>query len=55
MSAPDPSSLKAKIHRTDAPQSVRGGAGNLEHFAIDVEVKNERVLMDYYVARQDKG
>jgi hypothetical protein len=46
---------KARIFRTDAPARVRGGAGELEHFAIDVEVKGDRVLMDYYVARQDNG
>ena len=27
----------------------------MEHFTIDVEVKGDRVLMDYYVARQDNG
>jgi hypothetical protein len=46
---------KAKIIRTEEPSRVRGGAGELEHFTIDVEVKSDRVLMDYYVARQDNG
>jgi hypothetical protein len=46
---------KAKILRADLPEQVRGGAGELEHFALDVEIKGERVLMDYYVARQEKG
>ncbi|HEX5269740.1 MAG TPA: hypothetical protein VFW33_04595 [Gemmataceae bacterium] len=48
-------SQKAKVYRADPPQRVRGGTGELEHFTIDVEVKNDRVLMDYYVARQDNG
>ncbi len=46
---------KAKVFRTEAPARVRGGAGELEHFTIDVEAKGQRVLMDYYVARQDGG
>jgi hypothetical protein len=46
---------KAKIFRMDAPYRVRGGAGDLEHFTIDVEVKGDRVLMAYYVAKQDNG
>ena len=46
---------KAKIFRADAPAPVRGGAGELEHFTIDVEVKGERVLMSYYVAKQANG
>jgi hypothetical protein len=46
---------KAKIFRLESPYQVRGGAGELEHFTIDVEVKGDRVLMDYYVARQANG
>jgi hypothetical protein len=46
---------KAKIFRLEAPYQVRGGAGELEHFTIDVHVKGDRVLMDYYVARQANG
>jgi len=46
---------KAKVFRTDSPVRVDGGAGQLEHFTIDVEVKGDRVLMDYYVAKQDNG
>jgi len=46
---------KAKVFRTEAPIRVKGGAGELEHFTIDVEMKGDRVLMDYYVARQDNG
>jgi hypothetical protein len=46
---------KARVFRTEAPAPVRGGAGDLEHFTIDVEVKGQRVLMDYYVARQGNG
>lgn len=46
---------KAKVLRADEPSRVSGGAGSLEHFTIDVEVKGDRVLMDYYVARQDNG
>jgi hypothetical protein len=48
-------SQKAKVFRADEPTRVRGGAGELEHFTIDVEVKGDRVLMDYYVAKQDNG
>jgi hypothetical protein len=46
---------KAKVLREGAPERVKGGAGGLEHFTLDVEVKGERVLMDYYVAKQDNG
>ncbi len=46
---------KAKIFRTEPPTRVEGGAGPLEHFTLDVEVKGDRVLMDYYVAKQDNG
>jgi hypothetical protein len=46
---------KAKVFRADEPVRVRGGAGELEHFTIDVEVKGDRVLMDYYVGKQDNG
>jgi hypothetical protein len=46
---------KAKVFRTEAPVRVDGGTGGLEHFTIDVEVKGDRVLMDYYVAKQDNG
>ena len=48
-------SQKAKVFRAEEPTRVRGGAGDLEHFTIDVEVKGDRVLMDYYVAKQDNG
>ncbi len=46
---------KARIYRLESPYAVRGGVGELEHFTIDVEVKGDRVLMDYYVARQSNG
>jgi hypothetical protein len=46
---------KARVFRLEPPVRVQGGAGELEHFTIDVEVKGERVLMDYYVARQPNG
>ncbi len=48
-------SQKAKVLRADEPARVRGGVGELEHFTIDVEVKGDRVLMDYYVGKQDNG
>jgi hypothetical protein len=46
---------KAKVLRTEGPTRVRGGAGELEHFTMDVEAKDERMLMDYYVAKQQNG
>ena len=46
---------KAKVLRTRGPTRVRGGAGDLEHFTMDVQAKDERMLMDYYVARQNNG
>jgi hypothetical protein len=46
---------KAKISRMSAPYRVRGGVGDLEYFTIDVEVKGDRVLMAYYVAKQANG
>jgi hypothetical protein len=46
---------KATIRRIEAPSRVKGGAGELEHFTLDVELKGERFLMDYYAAKQDNG
>jgi hypothetical protein len=46
---------KAKINRMDAPYRVSGVGGDLEHFTIDVELKGERVMMAYYVAKQANG
>src|SRR5262249_32249899 len=46
---------KIKVLRAEEPARLRGAAGELGHFAIDVEIKTDRVVMDYYVARQDNG
>jgi len=46
---------KAKIKVVDPVQQLRNESGELEHFALDVELPKEKVVMDYYVIRQGLG
>jgi hypothetical protein len=46
---------KAKILSVDLPRRLRGDTGELEHFALDVQLPSQKVLMDYYVIRQPLG
>jgi hypothetical protein len=46
---------QAKIWRQERPRRLRPSPHELEQFALDVEMAGQRVLMDYYVARQPTG
>ncbi|HZT83307.1 MAG TPA: hypothetical protein VFA26_23960 [Gemmataceae bacterium] len=46
---------KAKVLRADAPRPVQAAPRALEQFALEVEAGGQRVVMDYYVARQAAG
>ncbi|HXG10728.1 MAG TPA: hypothetical protein VNK04_13305 [Gemmataceae bacterium] len=46
---------KAKELRVVPPQRLQAAPQELEHFALEVEVSGQRVLMDYYVVRQPSG
>jgi hypothetical protein len=46
--------LKAKILRTDPPQKL-DGKPPLEHFALEVEVSGQKLVMDYYLVVQANG
>jgi hypothetical protein len=48
-------SQKARELRVDPVRRVAGVAHELEHFAFDAELRNERVALDYYVTRQRDG
>jgi hypothetical protein len=45
---------KVAVLRTEAPRLVQASPA-LEQFALEAEVGGQKFLMDYYVARQDKG
>jgi hypothetical protein len=46
---------KVKVTRVDSPRQIQRGPQELEHFALEVEEAGQKVLMDYYVARQRFG
>jgi hypothetical protein len=46
---------KARVLRETQPRRERTAAGDLEHFAVDVEMANQRAVLDYYVLRQPAG
>jgi hypothetical protein len=46
---------KAKLLREDAPRQLQGRPQEVEHFALDVELKGQRQLLDYYVLKQTAG
>jgi hypothetical protein len=43
---------KARLFRVVPPHTVQGG---LEHFALEVEMGGQRLVLDYYVIRQQTG
>jgi hypothetical protein len=46
---------QAKVLRVDQPKRQAGPPQELEHFTCDVEMGGQRVVLDYYVARQAAG
>ncbi len=46
---------KAKILGFEQPVRVKAIAGTLDHFTVEVEIKGQRQLMDYYVTSQKDG
>jgi hypothetical protein len=46
---------KAKVLRVDPPQRLAGPPQELEHFTCDAELGGQRIVLDYYVARQAAG
>ena len=46
---------KARIVRIVPPQAVQAAPLALEHFALETEMGGQKVIMDYYVARQAAG
>ena len=46
---------KSTIHRTTQPVRLSNAPNELDQFAIESEVANQRVIMDYLVARQPNG
>ncbi len=46
---------KGKIVSVDPVRRVSSTSGELEHFALEVEMPKEKVVMDYFVIRQAMG
>jgi hypothetical protein len=46
---------KAKMGRSQEPRRLRAAPQELDGFALEIEMNNQKALMDYYVIRQDKG
>jgi hypothetical protein len=46
---------KARIVRIVPSQAVQAAPAALEHFALETEMAGQKVVMDYYVARQAAG
>jgi hypothetical protein len=46
---------KARLLRIVPPHTIQAGSAPVEHFAIEAEMGGERLLLDYYVARQASG
>ena len=46
---------KAKVLRFDEPVRLKTTVGSLDHFTVEVEIKGQRQLMDYYVTAQKDG
>jgi len=44
-----------KILRTDPPKAVQGPPQSVEQFALEVEIGKDRVVMGYWVLRQNAG
>jgi hypothetical protein len=46
---------KAKVLHFEQPVRLKANVGTLDHFTVEVEIKNQRQLMDYYVTSQKDG
>jgi hypothetical protein len=46
---------KAKVLSTAAPERLQAAPRELDHFALEVELEGQRLLLDYYVIRQPPG
>jgi hypothetical protein len=46
--------MRAKVLRTDPPHKL-DGQPPLEHFALEVELANQKFVMDYYMILQANG
>jgi hypothetical protein len=46
---------KAKITALDPVRRLGGGQGEIEHFALEIELPKEKAIMDYYAIRQALG
>jgi len=46
---------KANVARSQEPRRLRAAPQELDGFALEVEMNNQKTLMDYYVSRQEKG
>ncbi len=46
---------KAKILRTEQPRRLQTPPDELESFALEAEIKDQQLRLDYYVARQKSG
>jgi hypothetical protein len=46
---------KVKILRTDAPKQIQGPPKAIDQFALEIEVGKDRVVMAYWVLRQNAG
>jgi hypothetical protein len=46
---------QAKVVAVDPVRRLKSDRGDLEHFALEVQLPTEKVVMDYYVVRQALG
>src|SRR5207248_869626 len=46
---------KGKILRTDAPRRLQGPPDELDQFGLDVDLKDRRERLEYYIVRQPAG
>jgi hypothetical protein len=46
---------KAKLLAMDRPRRLSEGPNELDHFALQMELRGQKVVMSYFVARQQRG
>lgn len=46
---------KARVLRVDEPRRLQGPPQEMDAFAVEVEMSNQRSQMDYYILKQEKG
>lgn len=46
---------QAKAHQTTQVQALRAAPNELSHFAVDADMKGQRVWLDYFLVRQSLG